>query len=231
MLTEKEKNYYIKKKRALIRQFDAASTIVKDILINKLGEEKYNEIIPKARADFESLIPQIPYIGGKNNRSTDILVSSALVLPFFRALDQEGLTFDEIGEIVYNMFEVFFKVMPQTEDIFSEEYLNKLREGAKISKLRKYPGDWVYDFVEGDDVNFTWGTDFHECGVYKFYKRQGLENYMPIVCVSDFAMAQAYGYGLKRTQNIANGAPFCDFRFVKGGTSPRGWPLKNLPEF
>jgi len=34
MSSEKEKNYYIKKKRTLLRLFDAATTIVKNILAN-----------------------------------------------------------------------------------------------------------------------------------------------------------------------------------------------------
>ena len=194
MSNEKEKNYYVKKKRTLMRQFDAATTIVKDLLIDYFGEAKFNELIPKARKDFEDLLPQIPYVGGKDNRLTEPLVNATILLPLLRNFEQEGLDFNEIGKLTYNLFEVFYKVIPPTDDIFSEEYINQEKESAKNSKLRKYPGDWVYDFVEGDGKTFTWGVDYSECGVHKFYKSQGLENLMPIVCISDFAMARAYGY-------------------------------------
>ena len=231
MSNEKEKNYYIKKKRILMRQFNVALTIVKDILIDQFGETKFNELSVEMRKDFESLIPQIPYVGGKENLSTQYLVASVLLMPLFRVFEREGLTFDEIGELSYTLFEAFYKVIPHTNDIFSEEFLNKRRKMAKNSKLRKYPGGWVFDFVEGDGKTFTYGTDYSECGIHKFYKSQGLEHLMPLLCISDFAMARAYGYGLKRTQTLAQGATSCDIRFIKGGNTPRGWPPENLPEF
>jgi len=231
MSNEKEKNYYIKKKRTLIRQFNAALTIVKNILIEYFGQVKFEEITTEARKDFEQLLPQIPYIGGKDNRITEELINSAILLPLLRIFEKEGLDFYEIGKLTYEIFEAFFKVIPPSDDIFSDDYINQEKERAKNSKLRKYPGDWVFDFVEGDGKTFTFGIDFYECGVYKFYKSQGLEHLMPIVCISDFAQARAYGYGLTRTQTIANGALLCDFRYIKGGSSPRAWPPDNLPEF
>ncbi len=231
MSNEKEKNYYIKKKRTLMRQFNAALTIVKDILIAKFSEEKFKEITTETRKDFKQLLPQIPYIGGKDNRITEELINSAILLPLLRIFEKEGLDFYEIGKLTYEIFEAFFKVIPPTDDIFSDKNINQEKEIAKNSKLRKYPGDWVFDYVEGDGKTFTFGIDFYECGVYKFYKSQGLEHLMPIVCISDFAQARAHGYGLTRTQTIANGASLCDFRYIKDGTIPRAWPPDNLPEF
>ena len=230
MSNEGEKEYYIKNKRFLMRLFSAAIQIVKSIVIENFGEVKVEEFIPKARNDFEMLLPQIPYIGGKDNRLTEDLINSALLLPFLRFFEKEGLDFYEIGKLTYEIFEAFYKFIPPTDDIFSEEYINQDKENAKISKLRKYPGDWVFDFVEGDGETFTYGRDYFECGVYKFYKSQGAEHFMPIVCISDFAQARAYGYGLKRTQTIGNGAPICDFRYIKDGSTARVWPPDNLPE-
>ena len=231
MTAEKEKNYYIKKKRMLMRQFNAALSIVKNILSDYFGDAKFKELSTKTREDFEQLLPQIPYVGGKANHLTDNLISAAILLPLLRIFEKEGLDFNEIGKLTYKLYEAFFTVIPPTADIFSEEYINQVKEEAKNSKLRKYPDDWVYDFVEGDGETFTWGIDYSECGVYKFYKNQGMEHLIPIVCISDFEDARVHGYGLTRTQNIGNGAPICDFRFSKDGTTPKAWPPENLPEF
>ena len=231
MAAEKEKNYYIKKKRMLMRQFNAALTIVNNILSDYFGEAKFKELSTKTREDFEQLLPQIPYVGGKDNHLTDTLISATILLPLLRIFEKEGLDFNEIGKLTYNLYEAFYTVIPPTVDMFSEETINQMKESAKISKLRKYPDDWVYDFVEGDGETFTWGIDFSECAVYKFYKSQGLEHLMPIMCIADFEDARVHGYGLTRTQNIGNGAPICDFRFNKEGTTPRAWPPDNLPEF
>ncbi len=231
MITEKEKNYYLKKKRFLMRTFDMALIIGKQILIDNFGESKFKEISITMRNDFEALIPQIPYIGGKDNLGTDTIINATLLLPLLRTFEKEGLGYFEIGKLIYELFEALFKVTPPTYDIFSEVYLINEKKQAKNSKLRKYPGDWVFDFVEGDGKTYSYGLDYSECGVHKFYKNQGAEHFMPIVCVADYALAQTYGYGLKRTQTIGNGAPICDFRYLKNGTTPRAWPPDNLVEF
>jgi hypothetical protein len=231
MTGEKEKNYYIKKKRMLMRQFDAALTIGKKVLIDYFGEDKFNELSTKTREDFEQLLPQIPYVGGKDNILTDALVSAVILLPLIRIFEKEGLDFNEIGKLTYDLYEAFYTFIPPTVDMFSEETINQMKESAKISKLRKYPNDWVFDFVEGDGETFTWGIDFSECAVYKFYKSQGMEHLMPIMCIADFEDARVHGYGLTRTQNIGNGAPICDFRYNKDGTTLKAWPPDNLPEF
>ncbi len=231
MTSENKNTYYLKKKKILMRTFDAALLIVKQILIDNFGEQKFKEISTITRNNFEDLLPQIPYVGGKNNPLTDELINATILLPFLRTFEKEGLEYREIGRIVYELFEAFYKVIRQTDDIFSEEFLNNKKELAKISKLRTYPGDWVFDFIQGDEKTFTYGIDYSECGVYKFFKSQGANHFMPIVCIADYAKARAYGYGLKRTQSIGNGADICDFRYVKNGITPRAWPPDNLPEF
>ena len=231
MNAEKEKSYYVKKKKILMRTFDAALNIVKIILIDNFGEAKFNEISTTSRKDFEELLPHIPHVGGKDNPLTESLINAAILLPVLRTFEKEGLKFNEIGKLAYELFEAFYKVIPPTDDIFSDTYLDKEKEHAINSKLRKYPGDWVFDFVEGNGKTFTFGVDYSECGVYKFYKSQDAEHFMPLVCLADYARSRAYGYGLKCTQTIGNGAKICDFRYIKDGTSPRVWPPDNLQEF
>lgn len=231
MTKERESNYYVRKKKILMRTFDAALIIVKDILMKYFGEDKFEEMSTIIRNEFETLIPQLPYVGGNDNHLTDDLINAAILLPILRFFEKEGLEFMEIGNLTYQLYEAFYKMIPPKDDIFSKEFLNKEKEHAKNSIERKYSGDWVLDFVEGDGKTFTFGVDYSECGVYKFYKSQGAEHFMPIVCISDYAQAQAYGYGLRRTQTIGNGAPLCDFRYIKDGTTPRAWPPNNLKEF
>ncbi|MBK5134231.1 hypothetical protein JJE00_07405, partial [Candidatus Bathyarchaeota archaeon] len=81
MTAEKEKNYYIKKKRMLMRQFDAALTIGKKILTDYFGEDKFKELSTKTREEFEQLLPQLPYIGGSDNFLNDSLINAAILLP------------------------------------------------------------------------------------------------------------------------------------------------------
>ncbi|MFX1476861.1 MAG: L-2-amino-thiazoline-4-carboxylic acid hydrolase [Promethearchaeota archaeon] len=230
MNIENQDNFYLKNKKRIMRTFDAMLIVAKQVLVENFGEQKYGEMIATTRNEFEALLPHIPYIG-VDNRLTEPLVNASALLPILRAIENEGLEYRDIGRIVYELFEAFYKVIPQTDDIFSEEYLNEEKERANNSKLKKYPGGWVSDFIEGDGKTFTFGVDYFECGVYKFYKSQGAKRFMPIVCLADYAQAHSYGYGLARTQTIGNGAEVCDFRYLKNGTTPRAWPPDNLPEF
>jgi hypothetical protein len=45
--------------------------------------------------------------------------------------------------------------------------------------------------------------------------RFGME-FAPYVCMSDIALSDALGWGLIRTQTLADGCHHCDFRFMKG---------------
>jgi hypothetical protein len=59
-------------------------------------------------------------------------------------------------------------------------------------------------------------VDIIVCGHYSFLKAQGAEEFAPYVCLSDMALGDALGWGLSRTQTIADGCESCDFRFKKG---------------
>ena len=47
-------------------------------------------------------------------------------------------------------------------------------------------------------------------------KSQGVEEFAPYVCLSDMALGKALGWGLIRTETLADGCDKCDFRFKKG---------------
>ena len=234
MSIEEEKNYYIKNMPRMMEQFDEYSQMAKDVLIKYFDDSKAKELVAKAQKEYEKLIPQLPFIGGAKNVMTSFLNNSILALAIMRALEERGLEFREIGKLSYDIVEHQSTIEAQEgagDQIFQEGYLNILKHVAKESQLRRYPGDWVIEFVEGDGATFDYGYDITECGIYKLFKELGAEHFVPFICLSDYATARASGYGLKRTQILSNGAPVCDFRFSKGGDTPRGWPPEKLEDY
>ena len=112
-----------------------------------------------------------------------------------------------------------------------KKYEEKLRRAAAVSQKRKYPGDFVLSFVEGDRENFDYGLDITECGICKLYDAQGAERLSQYMCLSDYVVSKAFNRGLVRYKTIAEGAEKCDFRFKKGRETfvfplRRGWPPK-----
>jgi hypothetical protein len=85
------------------------------------------------------------------------------------------------------------------------------RRARKNHKVRF--GDFEIEYVVGDGDEFDFGVNYLQCGNYKFVKEHGGEDFAPYVCMSDIALSEAMGWGLIRTQTLADGCPHCDFRF------------------
>ncbi len=214
--------------------------VAKNILAKKYNDLELEKLIKAMRAEFEKLLPEIPYIGGQMNSFTSIMVDSVSVLAMIRVLEKKGYKYHQIGEFVYQYFELVNMILKNKlqesdqdalDQFFGKNYVDYLKKLSDILKRKQYSDDWVFDYLEGDSVNFDYGMNFTECGVCKFYKRMGAEKYIPFICLGDFAQANIIGFGFKRTQTLGNGAPKCDHRFLKFGTTPRAWPPQNVQEF
>lgn len=233
-------DYYIKNKVKLTTQFDKFLHISKEILLPKFNEPEIEEIFNEIRNEFENLIPEIPYIGGRKNPNTSMLVYSVSILAFYRILENKGMIYREIGEFTYELSEKINKIRVHklektdqnpVDQYFNDTYINFNKSFAKATQQKKYPDDFVMEFVEGDGKTYDYGYRFTECGIHKLFKKLGAEKYVPFLCLGDFAQADVFGFGFTRTQTIGNGAPICDHRFLKSGTTPRAWPPDNLQEF
>ena len=116
-----------------------------------------------------------------------------------------------------------------------KKYEEKLRGAAAASQMRKYSGDFVSSFIEGDGENFDFGLDITECGICKLYKAQGAEKLARYMCLSDYVVSKAFNRGLVRYKTIAEGSEKCDFRYKKGSDTfvnplREGWPPKFLED-
>lgn len=118
---------------------------------------------------------------------------------------------------------------------YNDRYVNGLKEAASRTQERRYPGDWVATFVEGDGEAFDYGIDITECGICKFYRAQGAAELAPYLCLSDYVVSDAFGRGLVRYKTLAEGAEVCDFRYKEGRETfvnplREGWPPNFLIE-
>jgi hypothetical protein len=52
--------------------------------------------VAEARQEYKSLIPQLPYIDGKYNPHTRLIVASAMFLALYKALKRHGKPVEEI---------------------------------------------------------------------------------------------------------------------------------------
>jgi hypothetical protein len=205
-------------------------------MIPRYGEEMTGAVLQQARKKYKDLILSLPYIGGRKNFMTSSLVSMAAVLALYQPLKGQGVTDEQVGEIVYRAFESQLDAYPRPFLRligwlgFTAPFLLAMRRGARESQKRTYPGDWVYTFVEGDGVEFDYGLDYTECAVCKLFQAHDAGELVPYLCVADFAHSQAFDTGLIRTMTLAEGGDRCDFRYKRGREVEQGWPPGFLRE-
>ncbi len=80
-------------------------------------------------------------------------------------------------------------------------------------------GDFEVEYLIGEGNEFDFGVNYLQCGNHTFVKRHGGEEFAPYVCMSDIALSDAMGWGLTRTQTLADGCHHCDFRLKKGAAT------------
>jgi protein-S-isoprenylcysteine O-methyltransferase Ste14 len=219
---EAASRYYVSRSVRLLKDFDRYARDMHPVLVRYFGEHQVASVIARARSEYEALIPQLPYIGGKQP-FTQFVIFTGLDLSVYRAAAVYGKTVEQTGEILFEIGRLFLRTYPSYLGAvlgrinFSRWYLGCLRQRAVQSRQREYPGDYVYDFVEGDGISFDYGVDYHECASCKFLQAQGAPELAPYLCPVDILYSQALGWGLVRTTTLAEGSERCDFRFKKGG--------------
>ena len=206
----------------LLDKFAKASQWYKPNLILRYGPEPGTALVRQAQREYEELMPDIPFIGGPGVHMTEDLLESAQVLAYLRVLKRQGKTLDESWEIVSSALKTRVAEYPRLViklaglRAFSSFYVRSLQRQAFESHKRKYPGGFVFDIVLGNGQAFDWGLDFTECGICKFYQAQSATEFLPMVCSLDYILSDALGYGLARTQTLAEGAERCNPRLKKG---------------
>jgi hypothetical protein len=214
---------YVSRKSRLLKAFDRSVARAKRMLISSFGVEQANAVIRGSRKEYEALIPQIPYIGDKNPFLIFLLPTSRY-LALYRALQRQGQTVEDAGQLVYAMSEAELKAIPGLVRRligyiwFSRWFLRRLKKRANESQERKYPGGYVLTYVDGNGQDFDYGIDYTECASCKFLSSQNALELAPYVCAVDKAASEMLGWG-RRTMTLAEGREKCDFRFNKGGTT------------
>jgi len=206
------------------------------VLGTHFGQSRARMLVQDIRREYEALTPEMPTIGGEENMFTEWLTYGVYYLAVHRVLTSQDQSIEQVGHIIYETYEVMadypawmLRLVGSLK--YDEGYVKQLKGAAAASQERRYPGDWVCTFVEGDGETFDYGLDITECGICKFYHAQGADELAPYMCLSDYAVSCAFDRGLVRYKTIAEGAEVCDFRYKQGRETfvyplRDGWPPK-----
>ncbi|MFX0145658.1 MAG: L-2-amino-thiazoline-4-carboxylic acid hydrolase [Candidatus Hodarchaeota archaeon] len=233
-------NYYLKNKPNLMKRFEYSLRIVKDLLMERFDESKSEDLINRMRKEYEEFLPKIPDVGGKKNLFISIITDKVSLLAMFFILEKEGYKYREIGQFAIKFTEIETKNaiervekkgMDLLDFYFNDVFFNSAKAHCDDTLKRKYPDNWVMEYVDGTNEDFDYGLNVSECAIHKIYKKLRAEKYAPFGCLIDFAQANVAGFGLTRTESLANGALGCDHRFTRTGNTPKAWPPENFEEY
>ena len=215
-------NYYLPKKSKLLKDFDKTANLTQDYLVKRYGEELAEKLYRETRQEYEKIIPEIPHIEGPRARALNLfLLIVAQELAVYRIMKKHGKSLGEAWEICHEAIKLRMEKFSRIKRwllkklMYSNFLMKRVKRRAEKGEQLKF-GDFEVRYLIGDGKEFDWGVDYVACGNYNFLKAQGTEEFAPYVCLSDIALGNALGWGLIRTQTIADGYGSCDFRFIKG---------------
>ena len=215
-LMNKGEDYYKSKKSDFFVQFNGFCERIGALIEEKYGEGFKKDVMPEIREEYESIYGEMPYIGGDGNNLTNDIVSAAENLAFYKVLKRHDKPLKEIGELAYNAQKKAFDDHPElVPPMTNPEVIPYIKYAAQVSGEKKFSGDWVYEFIDGND-EFDFGTDFTECGIQKLCHKYSADEFTPYLCAMDILMSECGNLGLHRTKTLAEGGDRCNFRYKAG---------------
>ncbi|MCD8028878.1 MAG: L-2-amino-thiazoline-4-carboxylic acid hydrolase [Erysipelotrichaceae bacterium] len=163
------------------------------------------------RDEYDAIINRAKSVGNSN------MLSSYCMGAFFIALYHLNNDVEQNYEIFKDGLKsnkIFKKALGSADSYLSEKKLVKRKKWEKESHLKIHENDWVVNVLANGE-NYTLGYDYLECGICKLCKDEGCFEIAKYLCKLDFILANIMGMDLKRTNTIADGAEYCDFRYSK----------------
>jgi len=217
--------YYSERKEALLKEFQRTTALMKDSLVARYGMEFASMLQREVLHQYEKLVPEIPYIKGVRARLLNaFLLITAQELAAYKAMKEHGKPPEEAWELCHEALRCRLAEIPKWKRwslrrfMFSGLVRKIMQRRARQQKKARF-GDFEVEYLISEGNEFDFGVNYLECGNYNFVKRHGGEEFAPYVCMSDIALSDAMGWGLIRTQTLADGCHHCDFRFKKGAAT------------
>lgn len=216
---------YSAQKNRLLRDFDHTARLVNGFVADRYGEESADALYRDARQEYEAIIPQIPRLRGARARMLNTFLRiTAQEVAVYKAMKEHGKTPPDAWEICHEGIRLRLKGFPRWKArLFRWLMFSPVVKQIILRRVQKREqprfGDFEVRYVIGDGDDFDFGVDYVGCGNLELVKKLGAEEFAPYVCMSDIPLSNALGWGLVRTQTLADGCGHCDFRFKKGAAT------------
>jgi hypothetical protein len=214
------RGYYEARRGKLLRGFDRFAKRAEGRLAERYDADFAAAVRGDARAEFERILPEIPYIGGRKNIFTPVMVVNGWGISLYRAMAARGKTAEDTVRICAEVADDFFRAFPPFllrlvgRLAFTAPVKRVFKKQAARSQERRHAADFVYRYQEGggDDLALV----FDECAVNKFYDAQGLEALKPYCNFFDITYSRLANMGIDASETIGLGCGTCRLRYKHG---------------
>jgi hypothetical protein len=217
--------YYSAHKEKLLKDFDKIFALIKTSLVTHYGKKFTSKLQRETRQEYEKLIPEIPYIKGLRSKALNsFLIGTAQELAAYRVMKKHDKSPEEAWELCHKALRFKLAETPQWKLWLLRRFMFSLLVRKIVSRRARQQkkvrfGDFEVEYLIGEGEEFDFGVNYLQCGNLIFAKRQGGEEFAPYICMSDIVLSETMGWGLARTQTLADGCSHCDFRFKKGAAT------------
>ena len=217
--------YYMSRKAELLGRFFDQLRVMQHDIDAVLDGVSLDDLTGTLSTEFEDVLSALPWVGGDDGRMTRYFEANTGVIALGRVLLAQNVSKADTSRLLQALFLGNLRKTDKSArfamgaDFMSPENLETLRKLATESRKRENAGDFVYTFLEaGVDEQgepFEFGLNYHECGFCKLCAKTGDIDVLPMICAMDEESYALRGVRLKRTQTLASGARYCNFRYSR----------------
>lgn len=222
-LNRMAREYYGARKGRMLGAMADLSELLEELMAPEYGAAAAAAIAARSVERYrEMLETDLPFIGGDENYMQGLLNNASMSMAFCLAMKEHGKSIDDAGRFQYAAIEIAYQYTPVPPDVeFNpgkiDEYRQRQIDLVNFSQKRRYPYNWVSEFVADLPPPFDYGSDNIECGNLKICEHYGIREFTNYLCMLDQILYPWRGQGLVRTKTLAGGDSHCDFRYRHDG--------------
>lgn len=207
-------------RRAVLREMDGWDRDLRDALGEREPTLAADDVLRDARSRLEGMLASIPDPGMLAPHMRAFTIGGAIYVAFYLALASRGRAAADVWPVCERATRLHFERMSALEKRMASDGLfgwpMKALSRWLAGRSKSAPvGGWTFDFVEKTH-DFDYGVNYTRCAIRELAIAHGAAEFAPYICLADVPGSELFGWGLTRTETLAQGGSRCDFRFKRG---------------
>ncbi len=204
------------------------------LLEAELGPEQTLATLAELPSELERLLVLMPDPGWRASQMRSFSLGGAIYIAIYLVLHRCGKTAAQVWQICEQATRNRFARMPAlSQKVMSWALFSTLWKllTASLAGRSQHAavGGWQLAYLPKQPGQFDYGVTYHRCAIHQLALDAGASEFAPFICQADIVGSDVLGWGLQRTETLAQGGNRCDFRFRKGQRTEVKSKLPILP--